>query len=131
MIPEDVRQFLQRPLIARMSTIDPNGYPHTVPVWYMVDGDELVITAPRTTKKIGHIKANPKGCVSIGGAPEDGGGYLFKGEFYITDENMWHWLEKMTILYEGEEQAAKDLAVWKDWDITLIRMKPEKVIKVA
>jgi predicted pyridoxine 5'-phosphate oxidase superfamily flavin-nucleotide-binding protein len=130
MFNDELRTFLSRPHIARMSTIDSNGYPHTVPVWYDVDGDEIVITAPRHTKKIGHIKANAKGCISIGGGPDDGGGYLFKGEFTITDDNMWYWLDKMTRHYEPAEQAEKDLAEWATWDITLIRMKPQKIIKV-
>ena len=130
MFSDELREFLSHAHIARMSTIDPNGYPHTVPVWYAIDGDEFVITAPRPTKKLGHIRANPKGCISIGGAPNDGGGWMFKGQFYLTDDNMQKWLDEMTYHYETPEQAAKDLEDWKSLDITLIRMKPEKIIKV-
>jgi predicted pyridoxine 5'-phosphate oxidase superfamily flavin-nucleotide-binding protein len=130
MFSDELREFLKKPHLARMSTIDPNGYPHTVPVWYEMDGEEFVITAPAETKKLNHIRANPKGCISIGGAPDDGGGWLFKGLFSLTDEAMWPWLEKMTYHYEPREQAEKDLALWKTWDIRIIRMKVDKAIRV-
>ena len=41
MLDETVREFLQKPLIARLATIDGNGYPHTVPLWFDVDGDDI------------------------------------------------------------------------------------------
>lgn len=129
MFSDELKEFLQKPHVARMSTIDPNGYPHTVAVWYAVDGEELLVTVPRDTKKYGHIQVNPKGSISMGGAPGDGGGWLFKGQFVISEENAWPWLEKMTYHYEDAEQAAKDLEAWKSLDLALVRLKPEKILK--
>ena len=130
MFSEELQEFLKKPHVARMSTIDPNGYPHTVAVWYAVDGDELLITVPRNTKKFGHIEVNPKGSISIGGAPGDGGGWLFKGPFTIAAEDAWPWLEQMTYHYESAEDAARLLEEWrKTLDMVLIRMKPEKILK--
>jgi predicted pyridoxine 5'-phosphate oxidase superfamily flavin-nucleotide-binding protein len=129
MFSDELQAFLKKPHVARVSTIDSNGYPHTVGIWYALDGDELVITTPRNAKKINHIKVNPKGSISIGGAPDDGGGWLFKGLFVVTEEKAWPWLEQMTYHYETPEQAAKDLAEWASLDMVIIRMKPEKTIK--
>jgi nitroimidazol reductase NimA-like FMN-containing flavoprotein (pyridoxamine 5'-phosphate oxidase superfamily) len=78
MISDSIREFLQKPLIARMSTIDPTGYPHTVPVRFALGGDDIVIISVRGTRKVDHILANPKGAVTIGGDPDDGAGYLIK-----------------------------------------------------
>ena len=41
MLDDTIRAFLQKQLIARMSTIGADGYPHTVPVWFMLDGDDI------------------------------------------------------------------------------------------
>lgn len=129
MVNNELRVFSEKPRLARMSTIDADGYPHTVPVWYTLDGDDIIITIPRSTAKMRHIEANPKGCITIGGEAEDGGGWLFKGEFEIDADDAWPWLEKMTYHYESAEQAAKDLNDWADIDMVLIRMKPNKSIK--
>lgn len=129
MFSDELQEFLKKPHIARMSTIDSNGYPHTVAVWYAVEGDELLITVPSDTKKFGHIKVNPKGSISIGGATDDGGGWLFKGLFTISEEKAWPWLEQMTYHYCTQEEAVKNLEEWKSLDMVLIRMKPEKILK--
>ena len=130
MFPDTAREFLQKPLIARMSTIDPNGYPHTVPVWFELDGDDIVIISVRDTRKVGHILANPKGSVTIGGDSGDGAGYLVKGEFSIEPDPEDAWVRKMTYRYEAPEQAEKDIAAWADLDIIALRLKPTAVLKV-
>lgn len=131
MFDERARALLQRPLIARMSTVGPDGYPHTVPVWYMLDGDDIVVIAERSTRKVRHILANPKGAITVGGEAGDGGGYLIKGDFSIEEDPDDAWVRRLTYHYEDPEQAAKDVAAWADLDIVVIRMKPRAVIKVA
>ena len=130
MIDSAVREFLQKPLLARMSTIDPDGWPHTVPVWFMLDGDDVVVISVRKTAKIGHIQANPKGALQIGGDSNDGGGYLLRGTFSIEEDPDDVWMNKLIYRYESGEQADKDAKEWADLDIIVIRMKVERVLKV-
>jgi hypothetical protein len=130
MFTATVREFLQKPLIARMSTIDPQGYPHTVPVWFRLDGDDIVIISVRNTRKVGHILANPKGAIAIGGGPGDGAGYLIKGEFSIEADPDNAWVRRLTYHYESPEQAEKDIADWADLDMIVLRLKPKVVLKV-
>lgn len=130
MFTETIREFLQKPLIARMSTIDSQGYPHTVPVWFMLDGDDLVIISVRQTSKVNHIQANPKGALTIGGDPGNGGGYLIKGHFSIEPDPDRAWVRKLTHRYEEPEQAEKDIAAWADLDMIILRLKPKGVLKV-
>jgi hypothetical protein len=112
-----------------MSTSDPEGYPHTVPVWFALDGDDLVIISVRQTRKVDHILANSKGAVTIGGDPGDGGGYLIKGEFSIEEDPEDAWVRKLTHRYEEPEQAEKDIAAWADLDMIVLRLKPKAVLK--
>ena len=130
MFTDTIREFLQKPLIARMSTIDEEGYPHTVPVWFALDGDDLVIISVRQTRKVSHIQANPKGSVTIGGDPGNGAGYLIKGDFSIEPDPDATWTRKLTYRYESPEQAEKDIAAWADLDMIVLRLKPKVVLKV-
>ncbi len=131
MFTNTAREFLQKPLIARMSTIDPEGYPHTVPVWFMLDGEDIAVISVSSTRKVGHIRANPKGAVTIGGDSGDGAGYLIKGEFTIEADPDDAWVRKFTYHYESPEQAEKDIADWADLDIIVLRLKPKVVLKVV
>jgi PPOX class probable F420-dependent enzyme len=130
MLTDEVRTFLKNPLIARMATVGPDGYPHVVPVWFDVDGDDLVIIAVRSTKKVGHVLANPKGALTVGGAPGDGGGYLFKGDFSLEDDPDDRWVRQLCHRYDEPAQAEKNVHDWADLDIILMRLKPKAVIKV-
>jgi general stress protein 26 len=113
-----------------MSTVDPDGYPHTVPVWFGLDGDDIVVISVRATRKVDHILANPKGAVAIGGDSGDEAGYLIKGQFAIEPDPEDVWVRKMTHRYETPEQAEKDIADWAELDIIVLRLKPQKVLKV-
>lgn len=131
MFTDEIRAFLQKPLVARMSTIDADGWPHTVPVWFMLDGDEIAIISVRQTAKIGHIRANPNGAVQIGGDADDSAGYLMKGTFRIEEDPDRAWMKKLTYRYESGEKAEKDIADWTLLDMIVLRLTPKLVFKVA
>lgn len=130
MLDDTTRAFLEKPLIARMSTIDSNGYPHTVPVWFMRDDDDLLVISVRQTRKIGYIAANAKGAIVVGGEPGDGGGYLFKGEFSVEPDGDQQWTRKFIYRYESGEKAEQDVRDWADLEMVLLRLKVTKVSKV-
>ena len=129
MFSDALREFLKKPLLAYVSILDFDGFPHTLPVWYAIDTDDLVMTITRNSRKFGYMSANSKASITIGGGPDDDAGWLFKGNLRITDEDPWPWLEKMTYHYEPPEQAAKDLKDWADVELGLVRMKPERATK--
>ncbi|RPI98699.1 MAG: hypothetical protein EHM39_07705 [Chloroflexi bacterium] len=131
MFSEPIREFLQKPLVARMSVVDPEGYPHTVPVWFKLDGDDLVIISVRETRKVTYVETNPKGAVAVGGDSNDGGGFLIKGDFLIEPDPDDEWVTKLCFHYEPADKAAADAADWADLDIIVLRLKPKRVIKVA
>ncbi len=125
-----IRTFLETPLLARLSTIGADGYPHTVPVWFMLHEDEFVVISFRNTRKVRDIAANPKGAIMIGGEPQDGAGYLFKGDFTIVDDTDRYWTRALTLRYESGAQAEKDIADWSKQDMITIRLKPKMISKV-
>lgn len=131
-LTEPVRALLAKPLLARMSTIDPDGYPHAVPVWFMLDQDhdDIVIISIRNTRKVRYIGQNAKGAIVIGGEPQDGAGYLIKGDFRVEEDPGHHWMKTVTNRYESGAQAEKDIADWDKLDMIIIRMKPKSVAKV-
>jgi PPOX class probable F420-dependent enzyme len=130
MLDSIAREFLQKPLLARMSTIDAEGCPHTVPVWFMLDGDDIVVIGERKTAKVGHIRANPRGAIQVGGDTGDGGGYLLKGVFSIEEDPDDRWMKKLTYRYESREQADKHVQEWAELDIIVMRLTVERVLKV-
>jgi PPOX class probable F420-dependent enzyme len=129
MFTDEMREFFKLPLIARIGTINPDGYPHAVPLWYEVDGDEVIFIAERKTKKVKNLLVNPKAVVTMGGDPPTAA-YMITGDCTIEDDTDHAWTKRITYRYEDKEQAEKDLEAWKDFDMVVIRMKPKSVVKV-
>ena len=56
----ETSEFLNRPLLARLATVDPEKMqPHVVPVWYGWDGQSLWISAFCSTRKVKELMKNP------------------------------------------------------------------------
>lgn len=127
---EPVRTLLDQPLIGRISVIDEEGYPHTIPIWFIRDGDEVVFISSRGGRKIRSIQVNPKGALTVGGDPYGSEGYLLKGEFAIEEDPGHRWLRDITYRYEPRDAAEKYLAEWVNDDIVALRFTPRQVVKV-
>jgi PPOX class probable F420-dependent enzyme len=48
----------------KLATASPTGVPHVAPVWFLVDGDDLVFTTNRDTVKGRQLAANPRAALS-------------------------------------------------------------------
>jgi nitroimidazol reductase NimA-like FMN-containing flavoprotein (pyridoxamine 5'-phosphate oxidase superfamily) len=52
---EEIHQYLDKPLLARLATSDA-GWPHVVPVWFEFDGENFWIPVQAKTVKVKHIR---------------------------------------------------------------------------
>lgn len=129
-LEDEVRAFVEKPWIGRLATISSDGFPHVVPLWYMLDGEDVVITSERKTGKVANLLRDNRAALNVGGEPDEGPAYLIRGRVTITDDPDHVWLSKLTNHYESPVEAAKDLAEWGYMDIVLIRMTVERVTKV-
>ena len=124
-----IRDFLAQPLLAYLSTIDAAGYPHPVPVWFGVDGDDLIFPTAAARARLKHIRANPKGAVAIGGNPSEGEGYLIKGDLRIADDDraLRHGIIRR---YMSGQQADEFIAMVDQMPYVLVRLTPAGVARV-
>ncbi|MDX2136918.1 MAG: pyridoxamine 5'-phosphate oxidase family protein [Chloroflexota bacterium] len=130
MYSEEARAFLERPLIARLATIDDDGYPHNVPLWYLLDGDDILIISDRATRKTKNVLARPQAAIAIGGDPADGTGYMIRGDVTVEEDADKAVTRRMTYRYEPKDEAERLLDLWKNDDIIILRLKPKSVVKV-
>ena len=62
------KDFIKSQKILRLATIDPQGNPHIVPVWYDYINGKFYIGTNTRTKKARNVKKNPRVsfCVDVG-----------------------------------------------------------------
>ena len=127
---ENIRTFLEVPRIAYLSTIDLQGYPHTVPVWFAVDGDDLIFSAAKKRARVKYILANSKGCVVIGGNTDDAEGYLIKGEFKIEEDPTSTLRDKVLNRYLQGKELEQFVARLAGEERVIFRLIPLSAIRV-
>ncbi len=130
MLTDDARAFLATPRIARLATLDADGYPHVVPIWFGTDGDDIVFMSDRDNVKVRNATARPKGAVVVGGEYSDGGGYMIRGDLTVYADTDHKVAYALSLRYEGKARADELAVEWANDDIVVIRLKPVKVSKV-
>jgi PPOX class probable F420-dependent enzyme len=63
--PEALAALLREPIVARLATIDDDGYPYVVPVWTEWDGTAMWLVARARAAYAAHLTARPKVALSI------------------------------------------------------------------
>ena len=112
---DEINSFLQQKLAARLTSIRPDGYPHTTPLWYVWDGEAIwfeIGAGVRPRQHIRNLRQNPKLCVMIDrdARPEHGGvfdaqGVLMRGTVELsTDETLQAEVSRKVLTrYLGDE----------------------------
>lgn len=57
--------FLQKPVVARLGTVQPNGWPYVVPVWQQWDGEAMWIVPREKSAFVRSIREEPRVSVSV------------------------------------------------------------------
>jgi len=87
-IAEKFHDLFTRPLLCAITTINPDGQPHTVPVWCDFDGQRARVNFPAQTKKARNLQTNNKLSLLI-----------------IDPQNNGHWIEIQGHVDETHEDA--------------------------
>jgi|Tabmets5t2r1_1033131.scaffolds.fasta_scaffold15677_2 PPOX class probable F420-dependent enzyme len=86
-VPDSHRDLLERPLIAHLATVRPDGAPMVNPVWFVWDGDRIRMTHTRTRQKFRNLQAEPRVALSITD-PDDQQRYLeLRGEVETVEDD--------------------------------------------
>ena len=87
-IPDSMRDLFDRPLLCALSTINPDGQPHTVPVWCDFDGTYVRVNCPAATRKARNMKQGSKVAVLV-----------------IDPQQAYHWIEVMGHIVEVRDES--------------------------
>jgi nitroimidazol reductase NimA-like FMN-containing flavoprotein (pyridoxamine 5'-phosphate oxidase superfamily) len=62
--PDEIQEFLAGPIVARVATIDEEGFPYITPVWQEWDGAAMWIVPRERSAWVQHIRQNPNVAIS-------------------------------------------------------------------
>lgn len=101
-VPSDHVDLLERPLVAALSTLLPDGQPQTQPVWFSYEPPYVLINTMRGFRKERNMRANPRVTLLVID-PEDGARWIeLRGLVELIDEGCaaFH-LDSLAMRYAG------------------------------
>lgn len=108
MRPEEARAFLlERPRTAKLATVRADGRPHLAPVWFDLDGEELVFTTWHTTVKAANLRRDPRVSLCVDDEAPPFAFVLVEGTAALSEDldELRHWATRIAGRYMGQEQA--------------------------
>jgi PPOX class probable F420-dependent enzyme len=65
LIPASHRDLLDKPVLAHVATIGPKGEPQSNPVWFILDGENIVISIGPEGQKAKNLERDPRIALSM------------------------------------------------------------------
>jgi len=102
-LTEAHRSFIRNPYYAVVTTIRPDGTPHSTVVWVDEDNGDIVFNTAQGRAKERHVKANPEVSVTIVN-PENPYQWLaVSGPATLTAEGGKAMIDRLSNKYQGKD----------------------------
>jgi PPOX class probable F420-dependent enzyme len=97
------RDLLERPLVAALSTRMPSGAAQTQPVWFELDGNDLLVNTTLERRKGRNLVADPRATVLVVD-PDDSSRWIeVRGDVDLLDEGAEAHLDRLTRRYTRKQ----------------------------
>ena len=117
----------------KLSTVRADGRPHVAPVWFVLDGDDLVFSTGATSVKGRTLARDPRAALCVD-APEPPYSFVIvEGpvELSVEPTAMLEWATRIAARYMGEGQAEAYGRRNSAPGELLVRLRMEKVNAIA
>ena len=134
MTPDEIHAFLRHGTrTAKLATSGPGEQPHVMPVWFVLDGEEMVFTTWGDSVKGRNLRRNPRAAIVV---DEEVAPYAFvhiRGHVTLSEdlEELLRFATAIGGRYMGADRAeefGRRNAVPGE---LLVRLRPERVIAQA
>ena len=127
MTPEQMAEFLERPLVAVMVTLRADGSPHAIPVWYEYRDGVFVVFTSSAFRRVKNLERDSRAAITVSthDAP-----YMYvsaEGPVSITSEGVEEAGLSIARRYMGDD-AEQFLDDVHDERSVLLRLTPERIL---
>ncbi|WP_423999799.1 pyridoxamine 5'-phosphate oxidase family protein [Haloarcula salina] len=126
-IPEEFHDLFEKATFAHVTTMTPDGTPHTTPVWvdYDAEADRLLVNTERGRRKARNVDADPTVSVSM---TDPDNPYRFlsvTGEVdEVTTEGAREHIDTLAKRYMGEDEYPNPI----ETERVILRIRADEVL---
>ena len=130
MTEAELDAFLQEPHIARLSTINPDGTPHTMPIWYLYRDGAIWVSTQSIQQKVKNMRRDPRVTVLIDTNYMPYCGVMIYGEASIDPTDAVHRRVDIFERYFGDRASATAYAqaMAQKWEPVMVKITPTRMI---
>ncbi len=134
MTKAEYKQFLMAGTrTAKAATIRADGRPHVTPIWFLLDGDELVFTTHETSVKARDLRRDPRIGLCVDDETPPFAYVMIEGTATLSDDldELLRWATEIGGRYMGADRAE---AYGKRNGVPgelLVRVTPSKIVALA
>ena len=131
MTPDQVRAFLLTGTrTAKLATTRPDGRPHLAPVWFVLDGDDILFNTGDDTVKARNIRRNAQVSIVVDDETYPYAFVMIEGIATLSDDlhEVRRWATRIGARYAGEARAEEYGARNGVPGELLVRVTPTKTI---
>jgi len=133
MTSDETRAFLlEGTRTAALATVRPDGRPHVAPVWFTLDGDDLLFNTGENTVKGANLQRDGRVALMVDDEEPPFAFVSIEGDVSLSDDldTMRYWATRIAARYMGEDQAeayGKRNAVPGE---LLVRLHPTRIVAI-
>ena len=114
--PPDVRELLEQPNPAVITSVRPDGQPVSVATWYLMDGERVLVNMDEGRKRLDYLRADPRVSLTA----------LAEGDWYthvsmqgrvveMSDDLGLEGIDRLSKHYRGRPYANRDRGRVNAW----------------
>jgi hypothetical protein len=126
---EEQRKFAAEVNVAVLATVDGKGRAHATPIWYMLDGDEIVMSVGRGGQKHRNVERNPEVTLVIDSRKVPYFALMVAGKIEIGPAPTEEERLALATRYLGEDVGKRYVEMTAGNDSVSLRLKERKVME--
>jgi PPOX class probable F420-dependent enzyme len=134
MTPEELRAFLSDGTrTGKLATTRRDGRPHVVPIWFVLDGDDLVFTTGTRSVKAHALRRDPRVCLCVDDEQPPYAFAMVEGTVSLSHDaaDLLRFATLIGARYMGQERAEEFGRRNAAIDELLVRVTPTRVLAEA
>jgi PPOX class probable F420-dependent enzyme len=118
--------FLQQPHVAVLATVDGQGRPHAMPIWYLYEDGAIIMSVGRGSQKHRNLERNPSATLVVDRRETPYYALMVRGNVEIgpalgPDQHL-----RLAVRYLGEVEGRRYSELTAGHDSVTIRLMPEE-----
>jgi PPOX class probable F420-dependent enzyme len=125
---EQIDDVLRQPRIGLLGTLNKDGSPNSMPLWYEWDGEKIRMFTFANAGKLRRLKNDPRACLTVADGVDVPGNWVsVEGNVEILSAGGRELACRLAVDYYEPEQAKNAIEVWSDADLILLELNPTRI----